>query len=59
LKVRFADAVKIVNDRVTVELSQNQVDALVNFTFNGNAGGIQVLAPTLNVGDLAAMPDLI
>jgi len=50
---------KIVNDRVTVELSQNQVDALVSFTFNANVGGMKVLAPTLNAGDLAAMPDLI
>lgn len=58
-EARFADAVKIVNDRVTVELSQNQVDALVSFTFNANAGRIHVLAPTLNAGDLVAMPDLI
>jgi len=50
---------KIVNDRVTVELSQNQVDALVSFAFNANVGGTQVLAPTLNAGDLAAMPDRV
>jgi GH24 family phage-related lysozyme (muramidase) len=58
-EARFADATKIVNDYVTVELSQNQVDALVSFTFNANVGGMKVLAPTLNAGDLAAMPDLI
>jgi len=50
---------KIVNDRVTVDLSQNQVDALASLTFNANVGGIQVLAPRLNAGDLAAMPGLI
>ncbi|HLY57123.1 MAG TPA: DUF4157 domain-containing protein [Stellaceae bacterium] len=56
---RFANALNIVNDNVNVALSQNQVDALVSFTFNANVGGIQVLAPTLNKGDFAAMPDLI
>ena len=58
-EARFGDAVKIVNDHVSVALSQNQVDAMVSFTFNANVGGITLLAPTLNAGDFAAMPDLI
>ncbi len=54
LIANVAGAVQCVNDTVTVELSQHQFDALVDFTFNCgcNAFSDSTLLKKLNAGDL-------
>lgn len=55
LVMNVADAVDTVNDHVTVPLTQNQFDALVDFTFNcgGPAFKTSTLLKKLNAGDYA------
>lgn len=52
LKKDIAWAEKVVNDTITVNLSQNQFDALVSFTFNTgpNALPTSTLAKKINAG---------
>ena len=55
LLANVQDAVDCVNDRVTVDLTQNQFDALVDFTFNAGCGAFKssTLLRLLNTGDYA------
>jgi lysozyme len=50
-----ASAVRCVNSRVTREISQNQFDALVSFTFNLGCAALvsSTLLKLLNVGDIS------
>ena len=53
LLANVADSVDAVNDHVTVALSQNQFDSLVDFAFNCGAGAFKgsTLLRKLNAGD--------
>lgn len=55
LLANVQDAVDSVNDHVTVDLTQNQFDALVDFTFNAGCGAFEksTLLRLLNKGDYA------
>ena len=49
----------VVNEKVTVPLTQNQYDALVSFAFNVGDGAFRqsTLLKRLNAGDYTAVPD--
>jgi GH24 family phage-related lysozyme (muramidase) len=49
---------KVINDSVTVQLNQNQNDALVSFAYNVGSGnfGKSTLLKLLNKGDYASVP---
>ena len=49
----------VVNEKVTVALTQNQYDALVSFAFNVGDGAFRssTLLKRLNAGDYTAVPD--
>ena len=53
LLANVQDAVDCVNDSVTVKLTQDQFDALVDFTFNAGCGAFKgsTLLRKLNAGD--------
>ena len=55
LLANVQDAVDCVNDNVNVDLTQNQFDALVDFTFNAGCGAFKssTLLRLLNTGDYA------
>lgn len=59
LLANVADAVDCVNDSVRVPLTQNQFDALVDFTFNVGCGAFKssTLLRMLNAGDLQGAHD--
>ena len=59
LERNVQDAVDCVNDNVQVPLTQNQFDALVDFTFNVGAGAFRssALLKRLNQGDYAGVYD--
>lgn len=52
---------RFINDSVTVELNQNQYDALVSFVYNLGTGAFSrsTLLRVLNAGNYAAVPDEI
>jgi lysozyme len=58
LRADLADAEHAVNTFVTVPLTQNQFDALVDWTYNLGAGSLQesTLLELLNKGDYAGVP---
>lgn len=59
LLANVQDAVDAVNDHVTVELTQHQFDALVDWTFNCGIGAMKssTLLKKLNAGDLEGAHD--
>lgn len=59
LLANVADAVDCVNDCVTVPLTQDQFDALVDFSFNAGTGAFMnsTLLKKLNAGDYAGAED--
>lgn len=59
LMANVADAVDCVNDSVRVPLTQNQFDALVDFTFNVGCGAFKssTLLRMLNAGDFQGAHD--
>ena len=56
---RLANAIKLVNEKVKVELTQCQFDALVSFTYNANLGGLEELLPIINDGRYQDVPEKI
>ena len=58
LEVEMEEYEKYINDLVTVELNQNQFDAMVSWVYNLGVGNLQssTLLKVLNAGDYAGVP---
>jgi GH24 family phage-related lysozyme (muramidase) len=58
LRQRLNDFQRLINDTVTVELNQNQYDALVSFSYNVGSGNFRqsTLLRLLNQGNYGAVP---
>ena len=61
LEVEMEEYEKYINDLVTVELNQNQFDAMVSWVYNLGVGNLQssTLLKVLNAGDYAGVPEQI
>ena len=59
LEVEMEEYEKYINDLVTVELNQNQFDAMVSWVYNLGVGNLQssTLLKVLNAGDYAGVPE--